>query len=207
MSSDTETHDWLLAEALLRATPGDPEIRARHYSEAVSVAERLLADHPNDLEAAYLLGRAALGAGDYDRAAESIERFLAGRPDHCFAWLNLSRARMALGRWNDAGESLTQAIECDDEMLPAHLSLGLVYRVQGELERSLAVYERAYDRWPSVALQKSIEDVRHNIAVRVHNAGVEEQARKDATVQEELDRQRQELLDRIEIWTKSTRDD
>jgi tetratricopeptide (TPR) repeat protein len=195
----------LLSEALMRSATG--EAREGMYVEALTAAEVYRELAPQDPVAVYLVGRAALGAGDLDRAETSFEQFLEQRASNCFAWVNLSRARIALEQWVEAEQSLETAIRCDADSAPAHLALAHVYEEQERLDEAVAAYQAASERWPSPELEKSIDRVRRNIQIREFNAGVAEQERLDRIKQENADKEADDLQEKVNKWIRTTRED
>ncbi len=103
-----------LAEALLRlALANKYEVmQTRYYREALIEAEKNLELQPSSVDALYLFGRAAMGAGRYPEAIAALEAVLSKRPDHCRARINLARLHAGMERWDRADMLVRDAPDC-----------------------------------------------------------------------------------------------
>ena len=72
------------------------------YAQALALLEPAESAHAQDAQYHYLLGRAALGAGDAERARVALERSVELDPDSANAHLALGRAYHALGQHANA---------------------------------------------------------------------------------------------------------
>jgi len=141
----------LLAENLLRlaAEERDPVRKRFNYTEALSFAQRLVSVIPDDLDAAHLVGRAALGAGRLEQAENVFRHVLANDPRQCYALANLGRTYMASARWQDAETFLWKAAACAPRLSTVYESLGELYMQVGRPQDAAAAYRRADEIEPS----------------------------------------------------------
>ena len=98
----------------LRPRPQGPRLRdLRRFDEAEAVADRLLADDPSDLKAAYLKVTIAEPRRDFAKAATLLEEILARPPadgeegsgNQRVFLVHLGFAYQQLGRYADAAEA------------------------------------------------------------------------------------------------------
>jgi tetratricopeptide (TPR) repeat protein len=128
----------------LDSAPADP----------VRVLEQAVADRPDDPEAHRALGEALQAAGDARRAADEF--------------LFAAEAWEAREAWQDAGDLMARVVALEpndvrhyqklvelayrtgsrDRMLDAYLALAATLRRVGEVEKSIAVYQRVSDHDP-----------------------------------------------------------
>jgi tetratricopeptide (TPR) repeat protein len=121
----------------------------------IRVLEQAVADRPDDPEAHRALGEALQAAGDARRAADE---FLFG-----------AEACEAREAWHDAGDLMARVVALEpndvrhyqklvelayrtgsrDRMLDAYLALAATLRRVGEVEKSIAVYQRVSDHDPA----------------------------------------------------------
>ncbi len=190
---EAPSHLMMLAEALMRIKPDEAQSQ-----EAFEAAAAYRSMNPQDPGAADLLGRAALGAGRTEEAISAFSSVLARDPDDCVARINLSLAHLASTRADLAEQTLAAAASCEAEQPRLLETLGMAQRIQGKYEEALATYEMAYEMRPTASAQRAIDELRHNIEVNAHNKAVDEQQRQD--------REDEEMLDKIEQWTRFTQD-
>jgi len=195
----------LLAEALLHCASCGP--RDEVYEEALSAAVGYRERRPDDSAADYLVGRAALGAGDHERAVGALGDFVSFHPDHCPARINLGLAYVGLRRWESAERELGAAALCAPRSADTLDSLALVYRVQGRLEEALATYERLQTLEPSPAVEEAIREVRYNLEARAINQAADEEEERRRLRQIEADRAYQIMQDKIRRYMLAVRDE
>jgi len=196
----------LLAESLINlggATDGEAE-KAKYYKQALAEAEEVARKRPSSGDALYLVGRAALGAGNYPRAVEALDAAVAKDPKNCRALINLGRAHLGAKNWDKALGPLDRAIACDSKLEMAWESKGFALQQLKEYDAAIAAYERAIAIKPTSKsrLEEYIQVSRQNSATREHNADVEkEEAEQERKVREEEARLAEEARKREE-WKK-----
>jgi tetratricopeptide (TPR) repeat protein len=113
--------------------PGIQLLEARHYDEARSFFELFATRHPQDAEAAYLLGKTCLFQRQYGRATEWLERATALAPRRAdgYFWLARTYAQTAKqasflrkpGLMRKAKAAWDQAVALDANSLEARADL------------------------------------------------------------------------------------
>jgi len=86
----------------------------QQYAQALDVLAPMETARAQDAQYLYLLGRAALGAGDAGRARDALERSIALDPDSANAHLALGRAFHALGQHANARNQFEVAIHFEN---------------------------------------------------------------------------------------------
>ena len=205
--SDDENHR-LLAESLVNQGAAEREATTKKnlYGEALTAAERYASNHAGDFNAHNLVGRAALGAGEYSQALSEFDEALRLQPDYCFARVNKSKCYIAMENWSEAERELKRAAQCDGRMQVVYDSLGFVLRKQEKLEDALAAYQKAYSIKATPAVQRSIDEVRHNIEVRDHNVAAAEEEKRLAEEAARAQREYEEELKKQEEYKRKTDD-
>lgn len=209
----------LLVEAMINVAAKETNERAKRakYAEAKAEAEKLLAANAASLDARYLVGRTALGAGEFDESIRVFDEVLGQQPRHCHAMANLGKAHVAKEDWSKAAAALERATDCDSGMNLAWESLGFVrqkmasgskdFSVQQRYyQQAIAAYEKANAIKPTSSLAKAIADCQHNIDVSRENQAISRaEAEQDAAIEEEQQRREEEERKRREWQTR--RDD
>jgi tetratricopeptide (TPR) repeat protein len=208
-----------LVEAMINVAAKETNERTKRtkYAEAKAEAEKLLAANPSSLDARYLVGRTALGAGEFDESIRVFDEVLGKQPRHCHAMANLGKAHVAKEEWSKAAAALERATDCDSGMNLAWESLGFVrqkmasgsndFSVQQRYyQQAIAAYEKANAIKSTSSLAKAIADCQHNIDVSRENQAIARaEAEQDAAIEEEQQRREEEERKRREWQTR--RDD
>jgi tetratricopeptide (TPR) repeat protein len=210
----------LLIEAMINvaAKTGGEAAKKAKYGEAMAEAERFLESSPSSIDARYLVGRTALGAGQFDKAIGAFGDVLQKQPGHCNAMANLGKAHTAKGDWAGAASSLERATKCDPKLGLAWENMGFVlqktasgskdYQVQQQnYEGAIAAYEKARAIKASSSIDKAIEDCEHNLTVSRENQGISSaEAEQERQMAEEEARLAEEKRKRDE-WAAKQEDD
>jgi len=211
----------LLVEALLNVaakTNGETAKKAK-YREALDEAEKFLAASAGSTDARYLVGRAALGAGQFDNSIKAFQDVLKQEPGNCNAKANLGKAYTAKGDWANAASSLEAATTCDPKMGLAWEGMGFVLQKQASgskdyavqqtnYEKAITAYEKALAIKPSDSISRALEDCRHNLQISIDNQSMEvQEAQQDETIAAEEARLAEEQRKREEWKSKQDRDD
>ncbi|HEX6849773.1 MAG TPA: tetratricopeptide repeat protein [Candidatus Polarisedimenticolaceae bacterium] len=162
---DNEENRRLRIDALLRLGAGavDEAAKRAAYAEAFEQAQIHARAHPEDTEAANLLGRAAMGAGRYEVAEQALRRVLEMNPRYCPATINLGRVLLARAELERAIEALQRGVECAPRLPAAHEALGLALLRVGRFQDALAVFGRAQALHPSPVSQAGIDEARRRL--------------------------------------------
>ena len=126
-------------------------LRANRPGEAVAVLEPLRADLPNDPDIAINLGGALILQRKWSKAVQILKKAVDFSPENVLLWTNLAAAH--LGRMETSGPkhqaraiaAYEKALGIDPSTPNVHYHLGLIYKQQGNLSRSSAMFQRALE--------------------------------------------------------------
>jgi tetratricopeptide (TPR) repeat protein len=126
-------------------------LRANRPGEAVAVLEPLRADLPNDPDIAINLGGALILQRKWSKAVQMLRKAVDASPENVLLWTNLAAAH--LGRLETSGPkhqaraiaAYEKALGIDPSTPNVHYHLGLIYKQQGNLSRSSAMFQRALE--------------------------------------------------------------
>jgi tetratricopeptide (TPR) repeat protein len=126
-------------------------LRANRPGEAVAVLEPLRADLPNDPDIAINLGGALILQRKWSKAVQILKKAVDFSPENVLLWTNLAAAH--LGRLETSGPkhqaraiaAYEKALGIDPSTPNVHYHLGLIYKQQGNLSRSSAMFQRALE--------------------------------------------------------------
>ena len=126
-------------------------LRANRPGEAIAVLEPLRADLPNDPDIAINLGGALILQRKWSKAVQILKKAVDVSPENVLLWTNLAAAH--LGRLETSGPkhqaraiaAYEKALGIDPSTPNVHYHLGLIYKQQGNLSRSSAMFQRALE--------------------------------------------------------------
>ena len=126
-------------------------LRANRPGEAIAVLEPLRADLPNDPDIAINLGGALILQRKWLKAVQMLKKAVDVSPENVLLWTNLAAAH--LGRLETSGPkhqaraiaAYEKALGIDPSTPNVHYHLGLIYKQQGNLSRSSAMFQRALE--------------------------------------------------------------
>ena len=126
-------------------------LRANRPGEAIAVLEPLRADLPNDPDIAINLGGALILQRKWSKAVQILKKAVDFSPENVLLWTNLAAAH--LGRMETSGPkhqarsiaAYEKALGIDPSTPNVHYHLGLIYKQQGKLSRSSAMFQRALE--------------------------------------------------------------
>ncbi len=126
-------------------------LRANRPGEAIAVLEPLQADLPDDPDIAINMGGALILQRKWSKAVRILKRAVEVSPDNVLLWTNLAAAY--LGRLETSGPkhqaraiaAYERALGLDPSTPNVHYHLGLIYKQQGNLSRSSAMFQRALE--------------------------------------------------------------
>ena len=130
-------------------------LRANRPGEAIAVLEPLQAEMPDDPDIAINMGGALILQRKWSKAVATLKRAVDASPDNVLLWTNLAAAY--LGRLETSGpkhqaraiEAYERALWIDPSTPNVHYHLGLIYKQQGNLSRSSALFQRALEINPN----------------------------------------------------------
>ncbi len=130
-------------------------LRANRPGEAIAVLEPLQADMPDDPDIAINMGGALILQRKWAKAVETLKRAVDASPENVLLWTNLAAAY--LGRLETSGPkhqeraiaAYEKALWIDPNTPNVHYHLGLIYKQQGNLSRSSAMFQRALEINPN----------------------------------------------------------
>ena len=130
-------------------------LRAKRPGEAIAVLEPLQADMPDDPDIAINMGGALILQRKWTKAVEILKKAVDASPENVLLWTNLAAAY--LGRLETSGPkhqaraiaAYEKALWIDPSTPNVHYHLGLIYKQQGNLSRSSAMFQRALEINPN----------------------------------------------------------
>ena len=148
------------------------QYRAGRIDDARSICRRALAQDPDDVDAAQLLGVLVGRVGETSEAIDLLERAASGRPGDANILSNLGAVYRSAGRYDDAEARYREAIAIDAGNASAHFNLANLQAARGRAEDSLAAYQAAFELEPTNA------GIGNNMATALKAAGRYEQAER-----------------------------
>lgn len=217
-----EGSNSLLVEAMInvaaKTTGGEAAKRAK-YGEALREAEKFLNTNPGSLDARYLVGRTALGAGQFDKAVGAFQEVLKKQPKHCNAMTNMGKSYQAKGDWPNALSALERATSCDPKMGLAWETKGFVLQKmasgskdfatqQTNYEKAIASYEKALAIRSKTSISNAIQTCQQNLQIsRENQQSARSEAEQQRMLEEEEARIAAEEAKRAEWEAKRNNDD
>lgn len=130
-------------------------LRANRPGEAIAVLAPLQADMPDDPDIAINMGGALILQRKWGKAVEILKKAVDASPENVLLWTNLAAAY--LGRLETSGPkhqaraiaAYEKALWIDPSTPNVHYHLGLIYKQQGNLSRSSAMFQRALEINPN----------------------------------------------------------
>lgn len=136
----------------------DPAYRAaaaaeegKNYRDFVKHAQELVARHPRNSQAHYILGVAYGTLNLFDDAADAFQQAVKLNPDSVDAWSNLGWAYTQRGRFADAVTALEEAVKLKPDDAQTWSNLGGDYAGLGRSEDAVRAYQKAIELKPDYA--------------------------------------------------------
>ncbi|MED5373473.1 MAG: tetratricopeptide repeat protein [Myxococcota bacterium] len=111
--------------------------------EAITEAEELLDDDPDNVDALLVVGEASLEVGAYATARLAFEHVLQLGPDNLRAWAGLSLASFELTELDSCVKAAQHAIQLEPAFAPAWYYLGVGLEFLGHLEDADRAFRQA----------------------------------------------------------------
>ncbi len=137
------------ALAALRLTKAADAYQSGDIAQALVEAEELLDDHPDHLDALYLVGDASLRQGDAPVAEAAFSRYLALEPASAEALAGLAAARFELADLAGTIGAAAQATALEPELAEAWYYTGLALERLGRPVESREAHARATQLAPT----------------------------------------------------------
>lgn len=115
----------------------------RRDSEAIVVAERVLANDPNNPDALRALGIALMATGRYAEAVAHFRQLAALEPKDAGAFLNLGEALLAADRYQEALCAYEDSLACDAGSIATRVGLGQALAMLRQFSQADAQFEEA----------------------------------------------------------------
>jgi serine/threonine-protein kinase len=144
--------------ALSRSSEPSLQLAIDYFEKAIARDPRFALAHADMAEAYVTMGIWGLRAPSdtFPRARDSLVKALRVEPRLAPAYATSGQIKMQYDRdWEGAEADLNRAIELDPAVSQAHLTLGVLYSMRGELERGLAEIRRAQELEPLLTLAKT----------------------------------------------------
>jgi tetratricopeptide (TPR) repeat protein len=132
-------------------------LQLKDEEAALDTLEKLIAAHPDDIQALNLLGRIFQRRKQTEDAKRVYARILEQDPDNEDIYLLLGNLYMADAQWDQAFEVFTQFVQRFPNAYAGHFFLGRIYRAQNE---SLAA-EKAFQR--ALQIEPELEGARFEL--------------------------------------------
>ena len=178
-SSETTSYD----EGFTAHVRGD-------FEEAITIFERVIAEHPTSAAAYHQMGRSHMKLGDFDTAMKCLETAVKLGPDRTAARLDLGTLYLAADDVSKAKAQYLRALSRSEANVKAMAGLGIVYFHEGDFGKAISQFQDACKSNPS-------SFACHFYLAKVHRAlknpaGVREEALKSAAICQALFRMRSE---------------
>lgn len=119
---------------------------------ALSYAEELVSENPDDVGFRFTLAAVRIAIGDYAGAEALYREVIEERPTEPQVWIGLMRVLNLQGRSDEAREVLDSALDVLPEALDLLWAQASSLEQLGDYEGAIAVYEEMYARAPNAAV-------------------------------------------------------
>jgi tetratricopeptide (TPR) repeat protein len=127
---------------------GQLEMARGNYSPALEWLDRAASLNPDLSGLDTQRGLACLNLEQWDRARACFDRAVQSQPQEARAWLGLARAHLRDQRFREALEHAGKALDLDDSLALAYLTVAQASEKLGLVAESVAAYESAFDHEP-----------------------------------------------------------
>ncbi len=217
-SPSTDAYELMVEGLIDLAAKASGAAARSKYREALAEAQRFLEFDSSSFAARYLVGRAALGAGEFDKAIASFQEVLRKKPDLCRAMTNMGTAYQAKSDWANALSSLENATRCDPGLNFAWQTKGFVVQKTASETKdpdekikkygeAIAAYRKALEIKPSASVEKKIRICQENIQVAQENLGMDREELENLRQIEEEKRRVAEEEEKVREWKKKQEED
>jgi len=121
------------------------------FRESEKLAQALVRENPEDVNAALLLARIAINASCFEDAREILERITQAKPRFVAAWHDLGTVMKELSEYEQAVTVLENALAIDPENALSHYYLGAALAMAARPEQAVSAYQEAVRLDPQLA--------------------------------------------------------
>ena len=121
----------------------------KDFKIAITLAESVVQNHPNDADARNLLAAAYASQGRINDALHAYEKLIELKPDHAEGFNNMGVALGQKGLLREAEDAHRKALLINPEYPEALFNLGVVLKQQNRLEEAAKAYSRALSMKPN----------------------------------------------------------
>ena len=115
----------------------------KNINRAMSLADKLLRQHPNNFDCLKCLGICRFHSGDRQGAIKALERAIEQNYQDAHCHYILGVTRNTIDQNADAIKSYQRALEIEPEMVDALNNLGATLKLQGSINEAVSVLEKA----------------------------------------------------------------
>lgn len=150
VEADAETPSLLLELAMIYA-------QTRDTSRSMSMVEKILASHPDNLEAMDLYGRLKQAAGSPEEARDIYERMLELDPRRKDVYVRLGPIYMDAGDYDNAWRVYHQLVERFPDAYVGYFFLGRIHAERGEYKEAETAFLQ------TIAIAPELEEPRYEL--------------------------------------------
>ncbi len=133
-------------------------IKLKAIAEAEFILETCCELAPNELEAKYELFKVYSKLGKFSKALAIARELNKKDPENLFYGVAIATAMQGVGEIDEAIKTLHSIIDKHGEQAHVFLLLGHAFKTQGQIDKSIAAYQKAY------ALNKQLGDAYWSLA-------------------------------------------
>jgi len=122
--------------------------RSDDLKSAEEIYRRVLTQDPNNIEAARLLARIAVGKKRFRDAEVILLHVVKNAPEYTRAWVDLSNAQRELGKFEESFASSKKVLELAPQQSESHVLYAGAIGMIGDHEAAIAACERAIELSP-----------------------------------------------------------
>lgn len=130
-------------------------LQAQEFTRALSVAQEMAREYPEEPGALHPLARAQVGAGDLHGAAGTYGRLAQLRPQAA-TYLELAAVQSRINEHAAARGSFRRALELDPGLLSAKIGLALLERTIGQQDEAMRLAQQIQKEHPDAAVGYSL---------------------------------------------------
>jgi tetratricopeptide (TPR) repeat protein len=126
--------------------------RAGRLADAEKIYRQVLAAHPNNADALFLLGSLAHQSGKFEAACDLLNQAILANPNAPDYYVNLGIVLMAQGRIPDAAANFPKALQLRPQHSEAHFGMGVALSQMHQLQPALAAFRQTVALSPNHAI-------------------------------------------------------
>lgn len=122
-----------------------------NLKKAVSICEKILKKHPDNINFLHFLGVIYDQLENYDAAIKYLKGAVQLDPNSFEGFYNLALTLEKRGKLNEAVDCYQKAIQINPDFIDAHINLGNVFLSEGKLDEALDCYQKITELNPNDA--------------------------------------------------------